>query len=374
MPLTVNLSGGNFLQTCSSSPAITFLPKMFLFLILLSWLLLASQSSSQSLSATYLSTTLPSPLSYPMAHYDGADSIYIFSDGRNSPILKFSLSSETLTSVGTVPVDIRGGSVTSDAFGNIFIFGFHDGIYSTYAYKFNPDTAILTPLATLGRGMSEHINFHYNSTSPTVFLVGGNMREEEVYGFNMETEVWITVSRDFLWHVKQGAGVRFGNQKAYIFDNTQDNHRRALELDLDSFEAVAVGPASLPLFSLWPEAVTDGRNAYIVGGYTPNWEGTNGLIQFDPSTYENVFLPVSNWPVEGVRFFRVAPATVYVPGRDRIYFFGGMSYNATGNWYRSHDEIFFVDLAPLRDSQLGEDSGSLDEFSCKERTDGKINV
>lgn len=315
-------------------------------LILLSCLILINQCklSTGQLTAQYLATTLPAGLPYSIIHYDGDDSIYIFGSGRNSDILKFSLSSETITIVGAIPEDMRGGSVQGDSSGNIFIFGGYDGWYSAYFYKFNPTTETLTLLTHLGRGITDHISFQYNST---IYFIGGDRSPLEFLGFDMVTESLTLVPNNFQYYVTQGAGVRFGS-KVLIFDDTQAHLRRGMELDLDSFEMTPVGEPTLPLFSLWPSAVSDGRHAYIVGGYTPNWEATNGIIQYDPVTYENQFLAVDNWPVDGASFFRDAPSMIYVPGRNRIYFFGGYSYNVTGNWYKSHDEIFFVDLDPLQ--------------------------
>lgn len=91
----------------------------------------------------------------------------------------------------------------------------------------------------------------------------------------------------------------------------------------------------------------------------------DGLIQFDPVSFNNEFIPVANFPVEGASYFRVSPATVYVPDLNRIYFFGGSSFNYTTDEFKIHDEIFYIDLDPLTPT-----SRSTDDFGCEGRMDG----
>lgn len=124
---------------------------------------------------------------------------------------------------------------------------------------------------------------------------------------------------------------------------------------------------------------------------------TNGIVSFNPTTYENNFIPVNNFPVEGSYFFNVAPASVFVPSRNRIYCFGGHSKNASGT--KSHDGIFIIDLAPLEPSTTWESPTTWEAtteptaetisttiepifsttlnpeyFTCNNRTDGKFSM
>lgn len=87
-----------------------------------------------------------------------------------------------------------------------------------------------------------------------------------------------------------------------------------------------------------------------MGGYDP-WDDEvlgDGLYQFDTVTFENEFIPVTNLPLltEHKSYVR-APAMVFVPSLDRIYFFGGWEVEKNLTEY-PHNEIFYVDLTPLR--------------------------
>ncbi len=100
------------------------------------------------------------------------------------------------------------------------------------------------------------------------------------------------------------------------------------------------------LVSLVSSSVRDETHAYLIGGYEPNAGPTNGIYQIDLNTFENRFLSVNKFPVEGLSYFYNAPNSVYVSKQNRIYFFGGMLYNDPTDSYIVND-IFFIDLSPL---------------------------
>jgi hypothetical protein len=84
-----------------------------------------------------------------------------------------------------------------------------------------------------------------------------------------------------------------------------------------------------------------------VGGYDASVldnPPSNGLLRFSLESFVTDFVPVVNHPVNGTTYFLIPPGTVLVPRERRIYFFGGMSLNATSGSVRYHDEIFFIDL------------------------------
>lgn len=300
-------------------------------------------SDHGQLTTKYLDTKLPSPNKCLQTIYDGIDGIYLFgscSREASPNIFKFSISSESLTSVGNLPGEAKLGSVQSDGFGNIFYFGGGSG--GDQVYYFDPENNVSSTVATLPYDVQYGVSVKYNDT---VFILGGYAQGRELLAFNMTTRNYSVISTNLPFRVSGGAGFTVG-RKAYIFDATELRQgRNALELDLDTYVMTQVGPETLPRFAGRPSAVWDGNFGYIIGGYLETENVTSGMFQFDPRTLSNTFIPVYNWPVEGLNDLQVGPASVFVPGRKRIYCFGGYSFNATSDVY--HDDIFYIDLTPV---------------------------
>ncbi|XP_035715061.1 uncharacterized protein LOC118438629 [Folsomia candida] len=174
-------------------------------------------------------------------------------------------------------------------------------------------------------------------------MFGGNYQGYDLLAFDMETYNYSIISNMTQRYFK-AAAITVGN-RAYIFDDY--GFGRAVELDLDTFTETPVGPSTLPDFNS-AAAVWDGDNAsYIFGGYPPSAGRTDGIFQFSPTSYESSFIPVENWPLQSSSYFMMAPASVFVLSMNRIYCFGGYSYNGTSGSGESHNSIFYMDMTPL---------------------------
>lgn len=146
-------------------------------------------------------------------------------------------------------------------------------------------------------------------------------------------------------------------------------------MDLSNHEMTFVGPATLPKIDEFPKSVTDGNFIYLLGGYS-RFEGypTHGIVQFDPDTYNNKFLPVQN--MEASISYRRSPGGVYIPSSKRIYYFGGEAYNTSTFLYKTLDDIFYIDLTPVQPPTTATTEVSTsttpnpDFFSCSNRTNG----
>lgn len=241
-----------------------------LSIAVLTWLFLQTQlppNSGQLLSAEYLDVKLPESSScIRHAIYDEDDSIYFF-ECSTTKILKFSISSQTLAEIGSLPGPISWGITQPDSTGNIFVFG--GGPASNEVYVFNPTTNTTTTVATLPYRATERISIKYNSTTNQVFILGGNEQRRYLESFNMETFNYILISTYLPFVVRGGSAIRVGN-KAFIFYDYEFYNRQALELSLDTYAMAQVGQTTLPYFNSYSSAVWDGDFGYIFGGNGSN--------------------------------------------------------------------------------------------------------
>lgn len=294
----------------------------------------------------YLDVKLPFPNSCPKPWYDGKDSIYLFgwcdNPGRTN-ILKFSISSESLETVGHLPGRGWRGTVHSDRSENVFYLG--GGFSWNEVYKFDPTTYSSSSVATLPYDVMSSTSVKYNDT---VFILGGTTQFNTLLTVDMEALNYSTVSTNLSFSVYGAASVRVGS-KAYIFDATgSQRNRQALELDLGTYAMRRVGPSTLSLFTGFSSAVWGDKFVYVIGAsgdrYSPKDENVSiGIFQFNPNSFENKFIPVANLLPEGHEYFS-APGLVFVPGKNRIYAFGGESQRRTDYERKSRDEIFYIDV------------------------------
>lgn len=88
---------------------------------------LFNPSHSQNLSVTYSRVKLPIPDHAHRVLYDGNDAVYLLggssTTGDASRILRYSISKDSITWEGSLPVTARYGTLQSDWDGNIFYFG-----------------------------------------------------------------------------------------------------------------------------------------------------------------------------------------------------------------------------------------------------------
>lgn len=330
------------------------------------------------LLAEYLDTKLPQPYGCISPFYDGNDTVFLFGCYiLNSQILKFSISSQTLQEVGRLRGITLKGTLQSDGIGNIFYLG--GGGDSRDVYKFEPETNTIETVARLPVSVQDSVSIKYDDT---VLILGGLGQDRELMTFNLDTLNYSMVSNNLTFVVTAGATVRVGN-KAFLFDDTESGqNRNALELDLDTYDMTRVGLATLPRFTGYTATVWDDDFAYIVtGSRFDSGNETHGLVQFNPKSYDNGFIPVQNFPVESPNYFWITPGTVFIPGLSRIYGFGGESWNSSANRFVDHDEIFYIDLAPLDPTsptvtpsstteQISSSTLNPDWFTCNNRTNG----
>jgi N-acetylneuraminic acid mutarotase len=139
-------------------------------------------------------TKLPRKLGSHSVLYDGNDSIYIMGGFYGSyldDILVFSISSQNITRIGSLPSKSFGGMMEWDNFGNIFYFGggFYDG---KQVYKFDPVTRISSEMAQLPYDVRWGASIKQNNSSNTVYILGGREQGKELLSFDMKS---LTFSR-----------------------------------------------------------------------------------------------------------------------------------------------------------------------------------
>jgi hypothetical protein len=348
-----------------------------------------TQSTGQLLTAEYVDLKLLAPNGCPQPYYDGEDTIYLLGSCQSpyTRIEVFSISNETIArkSIGSLPGNGVRGTVQADNFGNIFFFGGGDNYQDVY--KFDPVANRSIVAGTLPVDVQDSTSVKYNDSSNTVYILGGDGQgsPNTLLAFDVVLLNYTTIASNLAYRVNQATSVQSGN-KVYIFD-PNNSLKKAIEMDLDSFRMSQVGPDTLLVLNLYPSSVRDESHAYLIGGYVPNEGPTGGIYQFDLNTFENTFLPVRNFPVEGLSYYYVSPASVYVAKQNRIYFFGGYSYNYATNTTTNRDEIFYIDLSPLNPepttttpmpTTTGQPGSSStmnpDFFSCINRTNGNFFI
>src|ERR1044072_4745209 len=102
--------------------------------------------ASQRLKVEYSSAFLPQADSCHGVHYDNNDSIFIF--GGCGPtaerqIVKYSLSSDTISRIGTLPTVFKSGSVHSDTEGNLLLFGAGSAFNQVIRYNGNENASLI---------------------------------------------------------------------------------------------------------------------------------------------------------------------------------------------------------------------------------------
>lgn len=353
---------------------------------LTAWILFISSlqpSHCQQLSAEFVQVRLPFQSWGQSAFHDGNDLIYLIGGTGNADnqILQFSISSETIKVVGNLPVQVFSGSVQEDSGGNLFIFGCGDN--GDQVYKFNPKLNSSEFITNLPFDIRYHNSIKYNATSNTVYIPGGYF-QRQLLSFDMETTM-LTNLTDLEFDLFNPTSVRIGN-KAFIFDHSNIRNRQAFEFNLDTFEMLLVGRDTLPVFNWVPSSVWDESFVYVVGGYEANWYPYNGIIQFDPRTFDNRFIPVKNFPAFNTTCYHIAPTSVYVRNLNRIYFFGGQSFDSSNNHVWTFDVIYYVNLNTIPSPTTtkpttmetttgqGDNTTTLNPeyFSCVNRPDGKL--
>ncbi|OXA44536.1 putative chitinase 3 [Folsomia candida] len=327
-----------------------------LIAILIATILNSHTTHAQQLVATQSRARFPRTISGTSAILRDPDTVYILGGygadyyTNSSDIFKFDITSDTIQLVATLPVNIRLGSASIDAFGNIYYIGGDDRQYNSRheIYKFDPSTNTVEEVASLPSSNQ----YSALVTSPedlnVAFILGGKNDRQGIVAFNMVT---LTTERvgDLVVNHSSLIAVSDGSGSAFIFGNNgsaTNPTNPVTKLDLSSFTET-YGPPTFPkLVGGWGSASAwDGRYAYIIGNYADQELGfyTDSILRFDPETMETAVLRVSNFPVSGSRQYSGASA-VFVESLNRIYIFAGTWCPIGGSICESFDRIWYIDL------------------------------
>lgn len=82
-----------------------------------------SFTNGDGVRATYCNTRIDLDQGHRL-YYDGQDTVFIFGSTRDdNRIVTYSISTDTIHQLNTLPISTRFGSIHSDRNGNIFYFG-----------------------------------------------------------------------------------------------------------------------------------------------------------------------------------------------------------------------------------------------------------
>lgn len=272
------------------------------FLNILTSLLLPS--TAKQLVAVEVSTKLPSTRYSTSAIYDGKDAIYIIG-GMNiasgsilGEIVKFTISTEEVQLVASVPTPMTVGSASfDDRTGDIYVH--HAMTYFTPTdriYRFTPSTNMVELVGTRTIPNYNCAAVPGYANPEEIFVIGGDRRTNIVI-FNMENH---TISKvgDLVKPYFFAAAVADHTGSAILFGNDylSDAYPPA-RLNLTSL-ATTYGSFPLPYFVVRPAVVWNGSYAYLFGGYNNISAGhyPHSIIQTDPNTLTYSLLPVANFP------------------------------------------------------------------------------
>ncbi|OXA48066.1 uncharacterized protein LOC110855290 [Folsomia candida] len=325
---------------------------MKLFIIILSIYLVFDHSVQSQLIATKVAALLPSKRYDTTAHYDeSTDSIYIFGglgqSGALTDFLQYSITSETVTRVGSLPAVRYGGTTSSDASSNIY---YHGGISTAEIFKFSPTLHTVENVTMMPYPNTNAASVQVSHSTPDVLILGGYWARSGVVRFNMETlETQVLpslpINYTVILAVSDGAG------SAYLFGNPYveapiSGEHFVTKMNSSTLETVQIGGPTFPSVRSKGAAVWDGSDVYVVGGYGGLVAGirSDSVLKWSPATMEHRVIPVLNFPWAFDKQEFKGASAVYVERLRRIYFFGGMSQNASTGIFMRHDGIWYIQL------------------------------
>lgn len=300
---------------------------------------------SQNLTASYSQVKIPAPDSIvPVVWYDGDDAIYIFGGGwseNRQKILRYSLSQDTIHWEGSLPLPSTIGSVHSGSNGNIFYFGADLGD-NDKVLKYSPSTNSTILVAQLPHDIFGIPTLQLDSA--TVLILGQYPLGGRILTFNLERGE-TTHQGDYI-HMFNGAAIKFGKNKAYLF---KEDSRYMWEMDLETTTVKQISNISLPQLQQRPAVMTDGTFIFILSSFktNPQFPDKEGILQIDPVSMTTTFIHVNNFPTaNGIPFSELTG--LYIPRMNRIYGFVSRGVVHSRNIEeREHREIFYIDMSPL---------------------------
>jgi len=285
----------------------------------------------------------PIPLIDHGSFYDGENSIYIF--GGHSlvsdvnTIYKYDINEDTITLVATFPEKLYVAIVTFDK-ENVYVMGGYNNNrqFSDKIYKFELESHTVTLVGNLDSAIGDGVGMKYNESSDSVQILAFGSRGLKCLNLSNLTSCGQTT---LITQNRFSVKALVVNGFAYIFAQISTSSQIE-KIDLSTLESELV-PGEFPMLYYPTSVVFDGRYGYIIGGHREEDDGipTNGIIRYDPETFEHQFIPVANFPASGRRSYGSGSAE-YVKKLNRIYMFGGFTGGAVIDTYRN--EIWYIDL------------------------------
>jgi len=288
---------------------------------------------AENLKAEFATAKLPMPLWGSQLVYDGDNSIYIFGgagEGLYPDILRYDISSDSIEKVGEMPYPgYEGAAEWNGADGSVFHFGGSTGTEYTYTNVIDSTITTSSSIARLSAEVLDDpmfmISFKQDNSSLTYILLRmvADASLSRVYQFDTSTYEITPVSDSF----------EFFGLTSFVMDNYAYTlgYKKVLEADMTSLkmEIFDSGPdfSQLSISS----AVSDGTNAYLIGGYYSGYMG-DFLIQYNPVNHSWITLEVDDFPYTNNIAYYYGPASVFVAKLNRIYYFGGQTSDRETNF------------------------------------------
>jgi len=312
-------------------------------------------AGTKALQVEYTQAKLPIGANSVLPFYDeGSHSIFLFgglstdNDHTRTQILRYDLASDTIEEIGKMPSENFYSGSAHSINGNIYYFGgFIKDRYYSGVIELNLNNYTVSQVAQLPEEpIGSHTTFKQEGSSLvyayyTSARVGSGAR---LFECDMSTYRNRTVipELDTLGYTSVVSG-----NYAYVFGVwTVTLSTRVLRVDLASLEIeIVYHNDRTPHFYSDSPAVTDGVNAYIIGSF--EMDGPDTILQFSLETYQWQELAVESFPwswTEEVSYSQV-PTSVFVKNLNRVYHFGGSTYNRTSEETHYLDDIWYIDLA-----------------------------
>jgi hypothetical protein len=265
---------------------------------------------------TTLPITLPQRCRETVAVYDGDDSIYILG-GFNSisflnTISKFSISNETIETVGTLEIATGAGSGIWDGSGIVYLGGF-TGSETDRIQRFVPGNRMVTQSG----GKLPYVNDDSATIAVgwDVYIFGGKFNADRIVKYSKNIAQEIKNSR-LPFGIKGASAVHIlSDDLIYLFGGLGTGYLDSIvAYNIENGDSV-VTPSSLTFPLAYSTAVYDGTYAYIIGGVG---SAKTGVLQFNPLTQKVLPLNVTSFPDQ-----LFTPSSVYVSKLNRAYIFGG---------------------------------------------------
>jgi len=315
--------------------------------------LLATTAFADTLKAQYSAAKLPITVVNSQLAYDGNDSIYIFGTGSDeaiSIVARFSIDSDSCEEVGRLPSVVYLGSAQAVGTGIYYFGGQYPGEGYRDIIKFDTLTNTVASVGKMPFDASYHTTFKQPNSSNLYFFKSSNFNEEfsKLYELDMSTYAFTELNGDVDILGYTSAVV---DKYSYIFGQEESTQKsRILMIDMESINS-PFQPFTFSdrVFSHTSQVVSDGISAYIINSHDPSAEPgylPNAFVRINLQDYIPDYPEIENFPMptsEGRYFF--APSAVYVDKLNRIYYFGGRTWNSTSNEYSYVKDIWYIDLS-----------------------------